>query len=165
MSTETQLVRFAQAPIGTNEVVSLYFHATKEAAATVASAGHFNFARGKLKVGDVIFSFANIGAATAQQNFRVTAVPAAPGNVTTQATGVVVGGQTAIADLAGALTGATDGTLADVPVPADAPATVDALRDDIALNVVPAINEQLKELQAKLNAILAGQRASGHTLT
>lgn len=66
---------------------------------------------------------------------------------------------TALTSLGGTLTGTTDGTLADIAVPTDTPATADALRDDIATNMVPAINLQLKELQAKVNAIIAALKA------
>lgn len=66
----------------------------------------------------------------------------------------------AIADLAGTV-GTADDTLTAVPVPADTPATADALRDDIATNVIPAINNNLADLQAKLNGILAALRDVG----
>jgi hypothetical protein len=63
----------------------------------------------------------------------------------------------AIADLAGTVGTAND-TLTAVPVPADTPATVDALRDDIATNLIPAINNNFADVQAKLNAILTAIR-------
>jgi hypothetical protein len=37
----------------------------------------------------------------------------------------------------------------------------DALRDDLAANLVPAVNNNLADLQAKVNAILAALRAIG----
>ena len=46
----------------------------------------------------------------------------------------------AIADLAGTV-GAANDTMTAVPVPADTPADADALRDDIATNIVPARSE------------------------
>lgn len=63
----------------------------------------------------------------------------------------------AIADLAGTVGTAND-TLTAVPAPADTPATADALRDDIATNLIPAINNNFADVQAKLNAILAAIR-------
>ena len=66
----------------------------------------------------------------------------------------------AIADLAGAV-GAANDTLTAVPVPADTPADADALRDDIATNVIPAINNNLADVQAKVNGILAALRGVG----
>ena len=48
-----------------------------------------------------------------------------------------------------------------VPVPADTPADADALRDDIATNVIPAINNNLADVQAKVNGILAVLRGVG----
>ena len=63
------------------------------------------------------------------------------GNAGTQAS--------AIADLAGTV-GAANDTMTAVPVPADTPADADALRDDIATNVIPAINNNLADLQAKV---------------
>jgi hypothetical protein len=66
----------------------------------------------------------------------------------------------AIADLAGTV-GAANDTMTAVPVPADTPADADALRDDIATNVIPAINNNLADVQAKLNGILAALRGVG----
>ena len=37
----------------------------------------------------------------------------------------------------------------------------DALRDDIATNVIPAINNNLADVQAKVNGILAALRGVG----
>ena len=48
-----------------------------------------------------------------------------------------------------------------VPVPADTPADADALRDDIATNIIPAINNNLADVQAKVNGILAALRSVG----
>ena len=61
----------------------------------------------------------------------------------------------AIAGLAGTAGTAKD-TMTAVPVPAEPPADADALRDDIATNIVPAINNNLADMQAKVNAALRG---------
>lgn len=58
---------------------------------------------------------------------------------------------------------AADGTIAAVAAPTDAPATADALRDDIAAVMVPAINAAVKELATKINAIIAAIEAAGIT--
>jgi hypothetical protein len=56
-----------------------------------------------------------------------------------------------------ALTDSTSGTANDtlqaIPDPADAPASADALRDDLVANALPAIRNDLADLAAKVNAI------------
>jgi hypothetical protein len=64
----------------------------------------------------------------------------------------------AIADLAGTI-GTGNDTMVAVPVPADTPADADALRDDIATNIVPA--KQPRHVQAKVNLNLAALRSVG----
>lgn len=76
---------------------------------------------------------------------------------------VTVIAQAAEADIAGTLTGTTDGTMANV---ADiALSTSDTYADadvNTAVNVaIAAVNLQLKELQVKQNALLAKLRAAG----
>jgi hypothetical protein len=66
----------------------------------------------------------------------------------------------AIADLAGTV-GTANNTMMAVPAPADTPADADALRDDIAANLVPAINDNFADLQEKVNGMLAALRAVG----
>lgn len=58
------------------------------------------------------------------------------------------------ADLTGTLTGTVGGALNDVPNPTDTPASADVLRDDLVATVLPVINDNFKELQAKVNAML-----------
>jgi hypothetical protein len=48
-----------------------------------------------------------------------------------------------------------------VPVPVDAPPDADALRDDIAANLVPAINDNLADLQEKVNGMPAALQDRG----
>lgn len=78
--------------------------------------------------------------------------------------------------------GTADGTLEALPDPADTPGTADALRDDLVANVLPVIRnyatelatrqaenrtahtaerDAIKELAAKVNAILAALRTAG----
>lgn len=79
------------------------------------------------------------------------------------------GPQAAEADLSGTLTGATDGTLADIAATAGAcagGATPTAAQVDTAIatavaSIVTDTNLQLKELQVKYNALLAKLRIAG----
>jgi hypothetical protein len=50
---------------------------------------------------------------------------------------------------------AANDTMTPVTAPTDSPASPDVLRDDLAANLVPAVNNNLADLQAKVNAILA----------
>jgi hypothetical protein len=79
--------------------------------------------------------------------------------------GVVVGNQTsivALTDSTGADAG-DEGTVSAVPVPTDTPASADALRDDIATNLIPVINENFSELVVKVNEILSTLDAANVT--
>ncbi len=51
-------------------------------AATIVAAGYFNGARDRLRVNDMIEIVANTGAAADYVHVMVTAVPAAPSNIT-----------------------------------------------------------------------------------
>jgi len=66
----------------------------------------------------------------------------------------------AIADLAGTV-GSANSTMTAIAAPTDAPADADALRDDIAATMVPAINNNFADLQSKVNTILAALRGVG----
>ncbi len=50
------------------------------------------------------------------------------------------------------LSGTTDGTMQALTDPADAPASVDALRDDLVANLIPELRNNLAELTVKHNA-------------
>jgi hypothetical protein len=69
----------------------------------------------------------------------------------------------AVADLVHAAVAgaAADSTMVAIPAPADAPATADALRDDLVANALPAIRDNFEELAAKVNTILARMRTRG----
>lgn len=76
----------------------------------------------------------------------------------------VAGGQasiTALTDNSGGAAG--NNTIAAIPLPADTPASADALRDDIAANVVPAIRDAIADLAAKQNEVIATLDAAGIT--
>lgn len=59
-----------------------YRYATADAVATVTTAGYFNGAREKLAVGDTIDAVCVLGGTPDRVSVLVTAVPAAPGDVT-----------------------------------------------------------------------------------
>jgi hypothetical protein len=66
----------------------------------------------------------------------------------------------AIPELAGTVGTAND-IMTQIAAPTDSPATADALRDDIAANLVPAVNNNFADLQVKVNSILSALRALG----
>jgi hypothetical protein len=63
-----------------------------------------------------------------------------------------------IAALVDNTAGVADGTLQAIPDPADTPASADALRDDITNNVLPAIRNDLADIAAKVNALVAAAK-------
>src|SRR5262245_46947100 len=63
-----------------------------------------------------------------------------------------LGGITALTDSSG---GTANDTVQALPDPADAPATADALRDDLVANLIPALRNNLADLTAKVNALIA----------
>lgn len=69
--------------------------------------------------------------------------------------------QTAIVSLTDNTAGTANDTLAAIPDPADSPATADALRDDLVANTLPPLRNDLADLAAKVNAILAALRGAG----
>lgn len=70
-------------PFGTaSKAISWYKYATADAAATVIAAGYFNGARDKLKVNDQIDAVCVADGVGDRVSVIVTAVPAAPGDVT-----------------------------------------------------------------------------------
>lgn len=52
--------------------------------------------------------------------------------------------------------GTADNTVQAMPSPADAPATADALRDDLVANFIPAVRNNIADLTAKVNALITG---------
>lgn len=56
---------------------------------------------------------------------------------------------------------ATDNTIQALTDPADAPATADALRDDLVANLIPELRNNLRELTEKSNALRNFARAHG----
>ena len=66
---------------------------------------------------------------------------------------------TAIASLTGTPGTANDAMTA-IAAPTDSPASADALRDDLTAVMIPAINNNFADLQAKVNAILAAMRGT-----
>ncbi|MCK6475329.1 MAG: hypothetical protein L6Q35_00690 [Phycisphaerales bacterium] len=68
---------------------------------------------------------------------------------------------TAIADLTDNSAGTANSTIQAMADLTDSPATADALRDDIVTNLLPAIRNNVADLTAKVNAILAAIRNLG----
>lgn len=61
---------------------NLHFYVTADPAATVLTAGHFNEMRDDVQINDVIIAISAADGTGDLLIARVTAVPAAPGNVT-----------------------------------------------------------------------------------
>lgn len=59
---------------------------------------------------------------------------------------------------------AADGTIGAITMPTDSPATADALRDDLVANALKNLQDAVKELSTKTNAIETALHASGVTL-
>ena len=51
-----------------------------------------------------------------------------------------------------------DNTLEAIPDPADTPASVDALRDDIVANTLPALRNDLADLADQVNGLRSALR-------
>ena len=66
----------------------------------------------------------------------------------------------AIASLTGTIGGTANDAMTAITDPADTPADADALRDDLVTNVIPTIEANFTDLQAKVNAILAALRTA-----
>jgi hypothetical protein len=73
---------------------------------------------------------------------------------------VTVVQQAVIADLGGSLTGTNNSAIADLTTLTDSPATADALRDQLMSAWKVEIDSHFKEVQAKINGILAALRAA-----
>jgi hypothetical protein len=78
-----------------------------------------------------------------------------------QAAVVTVVEQPVIVDLGGSLTGTNNDAIADLTTLTDSPATADALRDQLMSAWKVEIDSHFKEVQAKINTILARLRAAG----
>jgi len=57
--------------------------------------------------------------------------------------------------------GTANDASAAIPLPTDTPASADALRDDIATNIIPAIRDNFADVGTKLNSVLAVLRTHG----
>lgn len=66
--------------------------------------------------------------------------------------------QAAITSLTDNSGGTANDTVQALPDPVDAPVTVDALRDDLVANLIPALRDNFADLAAKANAILSALR-------
>ncbi|MCW5697919.1 MAG: hypothetical protein KIS96_14460 [Bauldia sp.] len=107
------MTRVASVSYDVSKYRCVHFHATPSAAAVVLAPGYFNDMRGDLQVNDLIMVIASADAVGDAFNVKVTAVPAAPGNVTVQADTDVAGGGTR------AVVPTADGTGTGVILPTD----------------------------------------------
>lgn len=69
--------------------------------------------------------------------------------------------QAASANLTDNSGGTANDTIQALPDPADAPATADALRDDLVANLIPALRNDIADLTAKVNTCLTVLRTFG----
>jgi len=76
------LTRITSVSYDAGKYKSLHFHATAAAAATVLAAGYFNDFREELQVNDAIMTMAVADGVGDLLILKVTAVPAAPGDIT-----------------------------------------------------------------------------------
>jgi len=77
----------------------------------------------------------------------------------------LAGQQAAVADLTDNTAGTANDTCEAIPNPADAPASADALRDDLVANTLPAIRNNFADLIVKVNALLSTARTFGFRAT
>jgi len=73
----------------------------------------------------------------------------------------VVGDQTTIVALTDSTGGTGNNTVTAIAAPTDTPASADALRDDIAAVMVPALNNNFADLVTKVNEIRTALVNSG----
>lgn len=75
------LVRLGESFMGANNVKQLFFYASNDTAAQIATAGYFNNDRKRLQPGDVIICSIDVDGTRDTRNYVMNAVPAS-GNVT-----------------------------------------------------------------------------------
>lgn len=76
------MTRMASVSYDVGKYKSAFFHATPAANATVLTAGYFNEMRADLQVNDLILCMSVADGTGVANWLKVTAVPAAPGDVT-----------------------------------------------------------------------------------
>ncbi len=67
----------------------------------------------------------------------------------------------AVPDLTDNSAGTADDTIQALTDPADAPASADALRDDLVANLIPELRNNIADLTAKVNDLIAAVRGGG----
>lgn len=72
----------AASAAGAANMTKVFVYRTPDTAATVEGAGYFNNARSRLTKGSIIFAAMVVGGTPVLKAYVVTAVPAAPSNVT-----------------------------------------------------------------------------------
>ena len=98
-----------------------------------------------------------IGTATTEKLSFWNATPVARGTAFTQtfATADKIHAARTALTLTDNTAGTANTTLQALPDPADTPATADALRDDLVANLIPALRNDLADLAASNNALIA----------
>lgn len=148
-------------PSGSNSGAGpkFYTYSTVDSLATVAGSNYFDNASSVLQTGGIL---AVVSSAVSGGGVRLYKLTVASGVVTVAAVSGVAGdqiaAQAALTDNSG---GTGSETLAVIAMPADTPASADALRDDLVANALPAIKNAIASLAAKQNAIIAAMKASG----
>lgn len=155
------ITRVASVSYDVGKLKSLYMHTTAAAAATVLAAGYYNDFRDVLTVNDIVIVSSVADGVGVPIIMKITAVPAAPANVTAVvadlAGGTVVVGDQVVAPLTSlALTDNTGGVASDVI--ADVPgAYAEATLAAQLSGIIRAVNRNT----ADVAAMRAGLVASG----
>lgn len=127
---------------GSTNVKMVCYGVAADALATIEADGYFDTVAGKFNTGD----FLAVAASDGHALYEVTKTT---GDIAlTKIASTALG---ALSALAGTLTGTITGTMADV----SALSTSDTYTDAAVNAKITAVNLQLKELQTKVNAIIA----------
>ncbi len=130
------------------------FGATLDLALTKSSAGVNDTWDGDIAVGTVTATNAAAPMLTTQANIIPnTATPQAVGGVTTGDAVSVVAAPAALTDSS---SGTDDGTIEALPNPTDAPASADALREDLVAVHWPILRNWAASFSARINSLAAG---------
>lgn len=169
-AAKEKVIRIAQGPYGTaGAMAQLFFHATTEAAATVAAAGYFNDCRHKVKVDDVIWVAYGIGGSNGLKAFSFATVPGS-GDITTAEVEPITGGGAARTDVVDSTGGTPDSsdpyTLAAVTNPTlsdwDGASVYPSAAQATAINAaITGLKNAVATLAQEQNVIKARLRSAG----
>lgn len=126
----------------------LYGYRTVDNAAAVEADAYFdNAVGGGLNAGDVIIASLDTDGTPLTKLYHVVAGGA---DVSLRGLGAAITALTY-----NLVAGTANNALAAIPLPTDTPASADALRDDIAANIIPVIRDNMADLAAKIEEIRA----------